>query len=184
MPSIRKIVDELNVIVAGVFSGAKTYNIAYPALRDQDILPAVGEKYVGIDDTFPMQVYHKLNTLVSSLQPVRAYGDSRGAQVNAWGMSMIIFNNGKRTKLTSDEIVLLIQSNIPQSIESDYYQYVNLTFQGANLNDQQVFAQEYRSEKYRLLSNQNLIQVNYTLETVFKKGCFIKCPEDIKKCLN
>lgn len=184
MPSIHKIVNELNHVVAGIFSGAKTYGIAHPAVRDQELLPAIGEKYIGIDDTYPMQVYHKLNTLTSSLQPIRAYGDQRGAQVNLWGMAMIIFNNGKRTNLTSDGIVLLLQSNFPQSILSDYYLSVNLTFQGANLNDQQVFSQEYRTDKYRLFTNQNLIQVNYTLETVFKKGCFIKCPEDLQKCLN
>lgn len=181
MPSIHNIVAQLNTTISGIFPEVKTYGIAQSARRDEEVLPYYNEQYIGIDDTYKMQVYHKLNSMTSTIRPANGYGDSQGVQVNTYGMSMIVFIN---KILERDEVVLLIQSNFPETLTSSFYRSVRLTFNNAILNSANVYQQEYQTDKYRLFGGQYLIQINYSLETVFKKGCFIKCPEDIQKCLN
>jgi hypothetical protein len=54
------------------------------------------------------------------------------------------------------------------------YSSIMLFINSANLNDMQVWAGEYSAE-YRLNAEQNFIQVNYTVEAAYLKGCFNNC---------
>lgn len=175
MRSIHDIVCEINNSIP--LSGEK-YGIATPALRGEQVIPAINEKYIGIDDSFPVRIYHKLNGMVSSIRPNTGYGDDIGDHVTAFNMSMIVFNNQLLSKLKPDQMVLFLQVNTPRRVSSDTFKKIAITYNNAILNDAQVFSQEYGSTEYRLKLNQNLIQINYTVEATYLYGCFAKCQED------
>lgn len=177
-PSIHHIVKLLNTTIDKLFPATQVFGIAKSAIRGEERWPYLDGAYIGIDDKNALQVYHKVNAMASTLKTLPAYGNSRGSQVNSYNMAMIVFNNQRRTNLKADELVLLIQSRFPSVLPSQYYQSIRLQFNSAILNDETVFAQEYTAS-FKLTEFQNLIQINYTLETTFKHGCFITCPEDI-----
>lgn len=172
---IRSIVNMLNCTLP--FDG-KYYGIASYLKRGGVILPHEGETYIGLDDIYKIQIYHKLNGMTATLKPASGYGDQKAYQVNAYNMSMIVFNN--RSGVMVDELLLLMQSNFPQIMKMEPYSQIAVTFNNAILNDRAVYGQEYGSiDTYKLGVSQNLFQINYTVETTFSPGCFAKCPEEL-----
>ena len=175
MQSIHDIVCEINESIP--LTGEK-YGVATPAIRGDQVIPSFKEKYIGIDDSFPVRIYHQLNGMVSSIRPNSGYGDDTGDYVTVFQMSMIVFNNQSLSKLKPDQLVLFLQVNTPRKVESDTFKKITITYNNAILNDAQVFSQEYGSTDFRLKLNQNLIQINYTVEVTYINGCFAKCKED------
>lgn len=170
----------MNCRMQNLLPSGRFYNIASLVTRDTETLPAEGEEYIGIDDIHPYQVYHKINGITIARQTV-GYGDNL-KQIYTYAMSMVIFLNNP--SFAPEDLLPILQAALPQQLKTDYTQRVSINFLSAILNDQQVFAQEYKNTSaYRLGPNQRLIQVNYSLEVLYKPGCFDICPEDLN-CKN
>lgn len=180
MRSILDIVRLINKHLDNLLPGLKTYGIAQLVPRDTETLPAEGEKYIGLDDIHSAQVYHKINGMTITRQ-ARGFGD-KVDQLYTYQMSMIVFL--AKPFIRPEDLVPLLQNALPQQFKTDYTKRVSINFLSAILNDQQVFAQEYKNTSaYRLDLNQHLFQVNYSLEVLYKPGCFDVCPEELN-CKN
>lgn len=180
MRSIHDIVCFINNQIAGLLPGLKAYGIAKLTKREKETLPAEGEVYIGIDDTYKAQIYHKINGLNIARQ-TSGFGDNV-KKIYTYQMAMILFLN--KVNFNAEDIVAIFDANIPQQIKTDYTQRVNINFLSAVLNDEQIYSQEYKnSDTYRLGVGQRLIQINYTLEALYKPGCFDICPEELN-CKN
>jgi len=178
MRSIVDIVAFINSRLCNVIPGMKLYNIAQIVSREAATVPVVDEKDAAFDDTHPAQIYHKINGLTMA---TTATGFGRDNNLlYTYQMSMIVFLNKRHIR--PEDFPIIAQGNIPQRFTTENTQSVSIKFLSAILNDQQVFAQEYRSP-FRLGTNQRLFQINYSLEVVYKPGCFEKCPEEIN-CKN
>ena len=167
---LSETIQELNKTILATFPTARVYGITTPAQRGEEILPSEGEKYIGIDDTYALQVYHKINTVTYS-ENRKGYGDGNLISANA-SASMILFINERRLGLKPDELVLLLIAKLPKEIEVQINNVI--------LNSAQVYAQEYKSGTYRLGLEQHLIQVGYSITMVIDKKCLPNCPEDFK----
>lgn len=177
MHLIRDIVKEINCKLEKVFAGGFiAYGVAQNLPRGEDLLPTINEKYVGLDDIHAMSLYHKINS-IGITQRAGTYGDDEGFNVNTYQMSMIVFNNQKRTNMNADELALLIQTAFPKRINSE----VKNLMTGVILNSQTVYGQEYKSNTYRLGELQSLFQINYQTEVLFRTDCLDLCPEDFKQ---
>lgn len=188
MHSIHNIIDSLNGSLGDLFkskrfSGAKIHGTAVTVISSKgEKMPVIIDKngeghYVGIDDRYPVRLYHKQNSMSTRVDPKTGIGRGIGDIINTYSLSMIVFLNRKRACLMPDEFLLYIQSNFPDNLTIEPYSNIKILFTGAILNDMQVYNQEYLIPE-KLLPEHNLFQINYTVETSFKKGCFNKCPED------
>lgn len=182
MPSIHNIVLLLNDSLSGLFSskrlsGSVLYGIAESVKRNTETLPELDEKYVGIDDIHPVIIYHKLNAMTSSIKPATGYGRSVGDQANNYSLSAVVFLDRGKTNLYPDELLLMVQANFPEQVRLSPYKSIRTSFGSVLLSSSQSYQQEYTSDTYRLKSNQYLFKINYTVEVVFSKNCFDKCPD-------
>lgn len=188
MHSIHNIVESLNESLSELFGskrfiGSKIHTVAVTVLtKNGEKMPVIIDKkgeghYVGIDDRFPVRLYHKFNTMNTKVDQKTGMGRGIGDIINTYSLSMIVFLNRKRACLMPDEFLLLIQSNFPDFLKLEPYSSIKILFTNAILNDMQVYNQEYLIPE-KLLPEHNLFQINYTVETSFRKGCFNKCPED------
>jgi hypothetical protein len=175
MRSIHDIVIYINCGLSGILQEGQLNGIASTVTKDGNTLPAEGEKYVGIDDTYKSQLYHKITGLTITRQ-ARGFGDNVD-QLYTYAMSMIIFLN--RSPISPEDFIPIMQANLPQQFKTDYTKRVSINFLSAVLNDKQVYTEEYGSTPYRLSLNQRLFKVNYSLEVLYKTGCFNICPEEI-----
>lgn len=181
---ISAINEQINPLVTS-FAGAKIYGIAQAIIGKGDtgdeLIPCLvdkdGEgKYVGVDDTAPITIYHKSNSISVSDKQNSGTGDSRADKVYLYANTMIVFLDRKKTLLMPDELVLLIQANLADAIKIPNYKSVNVRIQNIILNTQQVFASEYQNTPYKIPPRFSLFAINYQIESTFDKKCFAKCP--------
>lgn len=182
---ISKIIDSINEDLKKFFEEAKIFGLAQSIIRKQgaeiELIPALvnygGEAiYVGFDDVYPLMIYHKMNSMISSLSDKnRGYGDAGADQVNTYQNSMIVYMDRKKLKKLPDEIYMKIQGGFPERLKIDPFKTVTIKFSNVILNSQQVFASEYQGNSYSLSPEKNLFAINYTIESTFSKGCFDNC---------
>lgn len=177
MHSVRDIVTELNKSLTWLPSGYEANGIAELLLRDEVTIPVINDRYVGIDDIYPVRIYHRLNSMTSSIRPGTGMGRSAGDQVNTYQLSMVVFLDRPKSDLYPDEFLLFAQANTPERLTMEPYKSIVTTFGSAVFDSQLVYRQEYvNSDTYKLKEDQYFFKINYSIETTFSKGCFKRCP--------
>ena len=130
--------------------------------------------WAGFDDKKEVILYHKLNSVQTS-QAQTGYGDSFGEMINRYQMNLVVYFKSQKVK--PDEMFAFIQAVLPESPkkENSKFTYIRTSVLSAILNTMQVFNSEYKGIKYSLKPEQSLINISYTIESRFKKGCFNCC---------
>jgi hypothetical protein len=173
--TIKEIVSWINTQLAPLVPGTQFYGIAKPAIRDEKLMPVEGEKYIGLNDAFPMQVYHKEFGLSSTEMQGSGYGDNVKNIMNSHAMAMIIYYNTAKARAGTDQLYMLVQKKISGILKSPGIKYARIIVTSAILEDARVYQQEYGVGPVRLKATQRLIQVNYTVQIVFDKNCTPAC---------
>lgn len=183
---LRSWVNKINEDFKGLMPGLKAYGLTQAIDRtrgtEREILPGeVGKDgeiiYVGIDDD-PAIVYHRNSAILTTRSAKQGVGDGYSDVVNTYQMAMIVFNDATKTKLFPEELFLFLQANMPDAIKSDPYKNIVIRTTNVILNSQLVFAAEYDGAAFKLPAEKSLFQINYTIESTFKKDCFVKCPDN------
>lgn len=171
MLSILDITGWVNEKVCKIMPGVKTYGIAKAAVKGDSIAPYTDENYIGIDDTFKSQAYHKQLTISSANVQSSGYGDTEQSLQNTYGMALVVYFNEEKCGFSADKLYTFIQSEITGRLKSEGFKSVRVSVSSAILNDAQVWAQEYGATQYKLAGPQRLIQVNYTIVMVYNPEC-------------
>lgn len=177
MLSINNIVKWANEKIMPLIPGLKSYGVAKSAVKGDGIAPYTTEGYVGVDDTFQAQVYHKYNGVSSTTVPGTGYGDDDPSIQNTNTMSMFVVFNEEKCGFTADELYTYIQASITGDLKSNGKVSARVSVNNAILNDGQVWAQEYGATPFKLKDSQRLIQINYSIVVVFDQSCIV-----IPKC--
>lgn len=186
--SLKKIIDQINeTILPDCIEDSKVYGLAQSVVRTRndeeensiELLPGIVEhagdiRYVGLDDEYKLQIYHKLISITAGKKAGRGSTDDL---YNIYNCCMIVFNDRNKTRLRADEVFLIIQSNFPDVIALAPYRTISAMIKNVILDDQGVFESEYKGTEFDLPAHQNLFQINYTIESTFSKACFDTCPE-------
>jgi hypothetical protein len=177
MYSIRDIVTEINSSFTWLPPGSEVNGIAELLLRDDVTIPVINERYVGIDDVYPVRIYHRLNSMTSAIKAGTGSGRSIGDQANTYQLSMVVFLDKRKANIYPDEFLLSAQANMPERLRVEPYKSVFTTFTSSVFDSLLVYRQEYvSSDTYKLKEDQFFFKINYSIETTFSKGCFKKCP--------
>lgn len=171
MLSTSDITGRLNKEVCKIIPGIKLYGIGKTATKDDKILPYVDGQYIGIDDTYPAQGYHKELSVASTTVTGSGFGDEERNLQNTYQMALVMHFNEKKCGLTADKLYTFIQSTITGVLKAEGYKSIRVNVTSAILNDAQVWSQEYGNTPYKLSGPQRLIQVNYNIVIVFSPNC-------------
>ena len=176
MKSIRDIISSLNETIE-LPKGSEVNGVAELVTKDDSTVPEINGRYVGIDDIYPVRIYHRILSMSSKLDAKGGYGNASGDVVNTYSLAMVVFLQYERAEKYPDELILKIQANMPDIVKMPPYKNIKVTFTGAALDSQSNWTQEYKiGSNYRLKSDQFLFKINYSIETTFSKGCFKECP--------
>lgn len=177
MLSVNDTVTWANERIQPLIPGLKTYGIAKTAAKGDNIAPYTAGGYVGIDDTFTSQLYHKYNGITSAVVAGTGYGDDPASLQNTNSMSMFVVFNEEKCGFTADQLYTYIQASITGDLKSKGMRSARVSVVNAILNDGQVWAQEYGATPFKLKDSQRLIQINYSIVLVFDQSCI-----SIPKC--
>ena len=169
-----------------VFANKKIYGIAHDG-TDVDstgvrVFPIVydlnGDGYkVSPDDTYPLQVYHKILNKSYQIKPA-SVGNRSNVVSEKTDVKMVVAGWTNRLGLSQEDLEALIASNFPDQIDASLYtplklQNLVVTLVSSSLDKAQVYAGEYRGIPYQVKPEQILFSIRYTIESSYKKGCFI-----------
>ena len=180
---VNSVLNDIVESLQGLYSkwpGAKSYGIAELVRRGEGLVPGVvddkGEiKYVGPDDTRPVISYHRLTGLNSTV--AASYGNRLGDVVNTYSITLVVWMDRTKTKMSQDQMLLYIQANTPDFLKATTLsKKVIVRFTGAILNSQTVFNTEFAGTEFRLPAEKTMFQINYTLQVQFDKSCLKECP--------
>jgi hypothetical protein len=130
-------------------------------------------KYIGIDDTFPLIVYHKH---VQSFFE-EADGNERG-ETNR--MQMVVFGRLDYLRLNNEVLGSLFVAAFPSEIRKSAYNYLGISSLQPALIDGStdtaaIVAREYPGFDYQLGPEHGMLLFNYTLESDYNRNCFKAC---------
>lgn len=150
----------------------------YPVVFD---LSGNGQK-VNPDDTYPIQLYHRLLGISYSALP-SSVGDHSNEVLERIEMRLVVMGWANRLYLSQEDLAALITSGFPDQIAASLYaplklQHLNITLQSAVMDRLQVFREEYKGLPYMVKPEQVLFALRYQIESRWKKGCFMisDCP--------
>ena len=194
MPFTSSIIDIINTeiqtysLCGSAFAGGAFYGIAYdgtdvdtgstrvyPVVLNPD-LSGNGTK-VNPDDTYPIQIYHKILNKSYQAKP-SSVGSRSNVVSEKTDVKMVVAGWTNLLGMTQEDLEALITSNFPDQIDASLYtplrlQNLVVTLQSSVLDKAQVYAQEYKGIPYQVKPEQILFSIRYQIESTFKKGCFI-----------
>jgi hypothetical protein len=203
MPFNSAIINIINTQIANnslcgtTFANAMYYGIAYDS-TDVDsagtrIYPAVlpvingvqdlSGNYIKVspDDTYPLQIYHKILNKSYQIKP-SSVGSRSNVVSEKTDVKMVVAGWTNLLGYAQEDIEALITSNFPDQIVASLYtplqlQNLVVTLQSSILDKAQVYAAEYKGIPYQVKPEQVLFAIRYQIESTYKKGCFIINPD-------
>lgn len=172
------------------FQGARIERLAWLAnVKESErifTMPVVIDKfaemkYVGIDDTYPLTIYHRLlNNTYQKSGAKQGYGDNISRTVQTTDMLMVVSGTGNILKLTSEQLEAVLAVSFPDNIAATQIaalklDYMTVTLLGSDMNNLNVFNTEYRNIDFVPPEDLLLFSMRYQIETSFRKGCFKLC---------
>lgn len=190
---IARILDIItNEGLRGINEAEKFFGIAETINRStgtvEERMPGIvspnGEiTYAGIDDINTLMVYFKINSTTIALTKTGS-GDRYGDYKNVFSVSAYVYWDAHRLNMTSDQIIMLMQSRMPVAIRGlKDLKSVIIVLTGATTNTLQIYNQEYSSNGplTPLPENKRIVQLNFNIEITFNPECFRQCPECAEK---
>lgn len=141
-------------------------------------------KYVGIDDTYPLTIYHRmLSNAYVKATPRQGYGDNIKVMKQTTDMVMVVSGRANIIKLTSEQLEAVLAVGFPDNIAPSELADLKLdnmtvTLIGSDMNNLNVFNTEYRNIDFVPPEDLLLFSMRYQIETSWKKGCFKLCDCD------
>lgn len=146
------------------------------------IWQAAGDaKYIGIDDTAPVILYHKVlrSTTVPEVAQ-RQFGDGQPYIKTTAFLAMVVYADRSQILLSADELESLILAGFLDEIPKASYQSKGIsslvvTPVETNFNSGSVFAQEHPGTDNFLKPESILFQLSYKVDCSYRKSCLAIC---------
>lgn len=194
MPKIKEIITYINTELKSALNQSNYQMSVYyddivelvPVIEGdiRNTYPAIIDNYGDgtsaiIDDTLPMQVYHRLTSLDYELIPEDNYGDNTMMSETA-NMTMIVFTDRIKIATHGSNLISAILLNMPKTtnqtfLSSNSLDFVSIEIESVNTNSEENYKAEYSTESYDLRPSSIMYSVKYKIKTQFSKTCFPSC---------
>jgi hypothetical protein len=197
MPFLKEQIDIINKKLSEVlfsdkrFAGAQINGVASLATyKDGDAIktsPVVMDqnyeaRWVGLDDTYPLIIYHRITGISYSQQGNSApqFGRASNKVSQAAEIYLVVYGRFAPLQLTTEKLEALLVAGFPDLVGSEDLAPLGLdsmfvTLISSNLNSPQVYAGEYTGTPLKMSAEDILFAVRYRIDTSFRKNCFSIC---------
>ncbi len=137
-------------------------------------------RYAGVDDTFPLVLYHRVLGHAYATIGNGSFGDGNPLVRETADMVLVVYGKRQTLQLTPSQLEALICTNFPDVVRRDLIlplklDYLEVRLQSSNTNALDVFAQEYRGNEVFIGPEDVLFSIRYQIESKYRKGCFNIC---------
>jgi hypothetical protein len=169
----------------GDFKGvAELYNTGEGEDNASETKPGVSDNsgevsYVGIDDTYPFQIYHRVIEPSAEWNIEQEFGDAKAIKETT-NMLMVVIGDRNRLKLTAEDIKTGIVAALP--LELPESELITLGLKSAiilpgsfNWNRESVYNEEFNLKENMLKTSTIIFSFSYQIETEYDQTCFTLC---------
>jgi hypothetical protein len=135
--------------------------------------------YLGIDDTKPFQVYHRVIRPDAEWDGEQDFGDLKNIKETS-EMLMVVMGDRARLQLTAEDIktgiVAALPLELPKStLNSLGLKKANIIPGQFNWDKAEVYKGEFNLKETMLKTNTIMFSFSYQIETVYDQSCFTIC---------
>lgn len=198
MPKIKEIITYINnelksVLTQNQYQMATYYDdiVELVPVIENDVrntYPAIIDNYGDgisaiIDDTVPMQVYHRLNGLEYEVILADNYGDNLNTIQETANMTMIVISDRIKIQTHGSNLISTILLYMPKETNNTFLtnnniEHISIEIASVNTNSEEVYKAEYSTESFDLRPSSIMYAVTYKIVTQFSKDCFPTCLVD------
>ena len=192
MPKIPEIVTYINNTLkagqfkAGVFQSGRFSGITEPQKYNEDgeTVPTVvnlnGDcTYLGVDDSYPFELYHKIINVDTPTDEADDYGD-RLVRTDSYNLQIVVIANREIVQLDRTTLVSGVTLGMPRELPKSTKTTLGLlTAQvqpgTVTLDKQTVYSTEYNLQEFLLKPSYVMFAVDYTITTQVYADCYTIC---------
>lgn len=191
MAKEHEIVDYINTVLKeGQFKASRFRKGRFSGIAEQqkteegEYKPGIcnhyGDvEYVGIDDTYPFQIYHRVIQPNAAENIEQEFGDNK-AIIETTNMLMIVIGDRNRLQLTAEDIKTGIAAALPLELPDTQLnilglQQANILPGNFNWNRFDVYRNEFNIRESFFNTNTIIFSFSYQIETVYNQSCFTLC---------
>jgi hypothetical protein len=149
----------------------------YPVYYGGQVEP----KYIGIDDTYPLIVYHRQqsgSTFTNLEQD--SYGDVVDRIEMVTEMLMVVYGKRKALRMNAEDLetmcILGAPSLTPRStLTGTKIDKLSIQINSTNMDALAVFGEEYQGVDFRVSPEEFLFNISYSLTAQYRKDCVKPC---------
>jgi len=136
---------------------------------------------VMIDDTWPLQIYHRVINLAYEQAPTDNFGDPVTTIKEIATMALVFMSDRGLLQMRGEDLMALIAVNMPATLTTTQLNTLDLNSVQIYANGQAiidneiVYNREYQLQEFMLKPNSIMYSLNYTIETVYSKKCLEAC---------
>jgi hypothetical protein len=176
-------------LVARQFNAARFQKGSIDAIAelievDEETKPCIVDQYgdatyMGIDDTKPFQVYHRVISPDAEWDGEQDFGDLKNIKETTT-MLMVVMGDRNRLQLTAEDIKTGIVAALPlelptSTLNSLGLKKANIIPGQFNWDKGEVYRGEFNLKENLLKTNTIMFSFSYTIETVYDQSCFTIC---------
>jgi hypothetical protein len=135
--------------------------------------------YVGIDDTKPFQIYHRVLSPSTEWDLESDFGNLKNIKEKT-DMLMVVMGDRNRLQLTAEDIKTGIVAALPLEIPDSELNSLGLKKANIipgvfNWDKRDVYNREFTLQENMLKTNSIMFSFSYQIETVIDQSCFTLC---------
>lgn len=173
-----------NQFSAGRFKKGSFDGIAELIEDEEETKPCAVDRfgdatYLGIDDTKPFQVYHRVLRPAAEWNLEQDFGNLKNIKETT-NMLMVVMGNRNQLQLTAEDIKTGIVAALPLELPTSELNSLGLKTANIipgdfNWNRSEVYRGEFNLKETKLNTNTIMFSFTYQIETVYDQSCFTLC---------
>jgi hypothetical protein len=137
-------------------------------------------KEVSLNDTYPLQVYHRLINKGYEKPEVNQFGDGNNSVSESLTMVMLVYGNRSVLGVCPEELETMIKLASPTEIAKAVLtgtgvDSLTVEIRGAEFSTIRNYGEEYSGVEYPLGQEDFLLKIDYTLAVQYRKDCISVC---------
>lgn len=184
MAKENQIVGVINAAIKSVltdarFNGAQYGGITTLLNKEENPMPCEIDNdgrcnWISIDNSKPIQLYHRNNGGQFSIDPTKQFGDG-GTRKQNTSMSLFVIANRTKIKMPVEDILVIIASGFPSQPTKEKrheltIQDCNISIQSFDLNTLAIFKREQSNQK-TFDPQIIMFELKYLIECGFSNSC-------------
>jgi len=127
---------------------------------------------IDVNDSYPITIYHKLDSIVNGFSKINSFGDSYGNETEVVNMSLMVWAWRSKVLRPAYWLENFLKDSMPVSSKSPNIQITNYRVGNSTFDKVALIGREYSAVDVNY-PDLMVFEMKYRIESTYRKGCFV-----------